>query len=80
MNFLKCLSTSHASPRINNSNGYASPQILHSKNHQNIENKNQLTKIEFNIQQKSQEIRCLLIEANKLKEKNYPNWNILVQT
>lgn len=60
---------------------YASPKILHSNNIKNqIENKNQLAKIEHTIQQKSQEIRCLLIEANKLKEKNYPNWNILVQT
>ena len=37
----------------------------------------QLNKIETSIQIKGKEIRRLLIETNKLKEKNYPNLNVL---
>jgi hypothetical protein len=38
----------------------------------------QLNKIETSIQIKGKEIRRLLIETNKLKEKNYPNLNVLI--
>lgn len=44
-----------------------------------ISQNNELSKIESSIQQKGREIRQMLIETDRLKEKNYPNLTLITQ-